>query len=84
MDYLQAAISTAETGIGATGVGEALGVPLAAVNMMIDQHRDGGSKFNGSGNGATRNGKNNGKVKVGKNNGNGGRSGAKKRKLAIA
>ncbi len=83
-DFLQAAISSAETAIGATGVGEALATPLAAINMMIDQHRDGGSKFNGSGNGPGRNGKNNGRVKIGKNNGNGGRSGAKRRKkLAI-
>ena len=82
-DILQAVISTAETGIGATGIGEALGVPLAAVNMMIDQHREGGSKFNGSGNGATRNGNGNGKVKIGINGGPKGRSGAK-RKLAIA
>ena len=61
------------------GVGEAISTPADLTNTMIDQHRNGGSTLNGSGNGPTRNGKDNGQVKVGTNNGNGGRSGAKRR-----
>ena len=44
VDALQAAISAASTTVGATGVGEILGIPLEVVNMLIDQHRSGGAK----------------------------------------
>ncbi len=43
-DALQAAISAAAGTVGATGVGEVLGLPLEVINMLIDQHRDGGAK----------------------------------------
>lgn len=43
-DALQAAISAAAGTVGATGVGEVLGLPLELINMMIDQHRAGGAK----------------------------------------
>jgi hypothetical protein len=46
VDALQAAISAASTTVGATGVGEILGIPLELVNMMIDQARGGGTKMN--------------------------------------
>lgn len=48
VDALQAAISGAATAVGATGVGEVLGIPLEVVNVLIDQHRSGGaSKIRG-------------------------------------
>lgn len=48
VDALQAAISGAATAVGATGVGEVLGIPLEIVNVLIDQHRSGGaSKIRG-------------------------------------
>ena len=43
VDALQAAISGAAGTVGATGVGEALGLPLEVINMLIDQHRAGGA-----------------------------------------
>jgi hypothetical protein len=42
-DALQAAISAAAGTVGATGVGEVLGLPLEVINMLIDQHRAGGA-----------------------------------------
>lgn len=45
VDALQAAISGAAGTVGATGVGEALGLPLEIVNMLIDQHRSGGTQM---------------------------------------
>lgn len=40
VDALQALISAATTTMGATGVGEVLGIPLEVVNMIIDTARD--------------------------------------------
>ena len=47
VDTLQALISAASTAVGATGVGEVLGIPLEIINMTIDQHREGLPKIRG-------------------------------------
>lgn len=82
LDYVQAGVSGLSLAADHIPVvGEFISTPADLANTMIDQHRNGGSTLNGSGNGSTRNGKNNGQVKVGTNNGNGGRSGAKRRAI---
>ena len=41
VDYIQAGISAATTALGATNVGDAVGLPLELLNGSIDQHREG-------------------------------------------
>jgi hypothetical protein len=85
LDYVQAGVSGLSLAADYVPVvGEFISTPADLANSMIDQHRNGGSTLNGSGNRSTRNGKNNGQVKVGTNNGNGGRSGAKRRAILAA
>ena len=43
IDKLQAGISATSTITGATGVGEIIGLPLEATNILIDQYRAGGA-----------------------------------------
>ena len=43
IDKLQAGISATSTITGATGVGEVIGLPLEATNILIDQYRSGGA-----------------------------------------
>lgn len=43
IDKLQAGISATSTITGATGVGEVIGLPLEATNILIDQYRAGGA-----------------------------------------
>lgn len=83
-DWLQAGISGLSLAADFVPVfGEAVSTPADMANMMIDQHRNGGSGMNGREKENTRNGNGHGsQVKVGHNNGNGGRSGAKRKKLS--
>ena len=74
MDWVQTAISA--TSLAADPipvVGEFISTPADLTNVLIDQHREGGSTLNGSGRGGGT-----GKIKIGTNNGPRGRWGARR------
>ena len=75
-DWLQAGISAASLAADPVPVvGEFISTPADLTNVLIDQHREGGSTHTGSGRGGGT-----GNLKIGTNNGPRGRSGAQRDK----